>query len=80
MPARRTPQRLIALVAAAAALFNYPFLFLADGHGTVLGIPSLYLYLFGCWAALIVCAALLVDRAAHTPRAPAARAEGSRDA
>ena len=71
MPARRTPQRLIALVAAAALALNYPLLFLADEHGAVLGIPSLYLYLFGTWAGLIVATAVLVERARGVlPTAP----------
>jgi hypothetical protein len=55
-------QRLVALTVAAAALLNYPFLFLAGGHGRVLGVPSLFFYLFAVWAAVIVLVAVLSAR------------------
>ena len=68
MPLRRTPQRLVALTAAAAALINYPFLFLAAGHGTVLGIPSLVFYVFALWAAVIAAVAVIAERERAPPR------------
>ena len=65
-----TPARILALAAAAALAFNYPFLFLADGLGSLLGIPSLYLYVFVSWAVVIALTAVLVDRSGAAPDAP----------
>jgi hypothetical protein len=59
-PEERSPQRLIALVIAAALALNYPLLFLFSGHGLIFGIPVLYCYLFLIWAAFIVLTALLM--------------------
>ena len=50
-------QRLVALFLLGNLLFNYPLLALFNHPGTVLGIPVLYVYVFGAWALLI---ALLV--------------------
>ena len=83
MPLRRTPQRLVALTVAAAALFNYPFLFLAAGHGTVLGIPSLVFYVFTLWAAVIVLVGVIAERERAPPRLTRSTphdATGTRDA
>lgn len=46
--------RLVALFLLGCLLFSYPLLSLFNVGGTVLGIPLLYAYLFGAWAALIV--------------------------
>jgi hypothetical protein len=56
-------QRLAALFVLGCLLFNYPFLALFNAPGTFLGIPLLYAYIFGCWAALIAAMALIVERA-----------------
>lgn len=66
----RTAERLVGLALAGAVAFNYPLLHLFSGAGTVFGIPSLYVYLFLVWAALIGLMALIVH----------ARPEAGRDA
>jgi len=55
-------QRLIALCLLGCVLFNYPVLALFNAPGTVLGIPVLYAYIFGAWAALIALMAWIVER------------------
>jgi len=49
---RRGP-RLAALFALGCLLFNYPLLAVFDRPVLVAGIPLVYAYLFGAWAALI---------------------------
>ena len=44
------------------ALFNYPVLALFNRAADVFGIPVLYAYIFGAWAALIGLLALVVER------------------
>jgi hypothetical protein len=63
-PARNEPrgQRLAALFLLGCLLFNYPLLQLFARDGTVFGIPLLYCYMFGAWAALIGLMALAVER------------------
>ncbi|MEP7239261.1 MAG: hypothetical protein ABI697_00100 [Devosia sp.] len=63
---RRTARRdrMIGLFVLGLVLFNPPVLNLFGG--TVFGWPVLYLYLFGAWALVIVCVAL-VTRAAAPP-------------
>lgn len=55
-------QRLAALFLLGCLLFNYPLLQLFARDGTVLGIPLLYCYVFGAWAALIGLMALAAER------------------
>jgi hypothetical protein len=55
-------QRLAALFLLGNLLFNYPFLALFNRPESVLGIPLLYLYVFGAWALLIALLALTVQR------------------
>ena len=54
--------RLVALFLVGALLLNYPFLALFDRAATVLGIPVLYVYMFGAWALLIALLALVIER------------------
>jgi hypothetical protein len=54
-------QRLVALFLLGCLLFSYPLLALFDGGGELFGIPRLFAYLFGAWAALIVLVALVVE-------------------
>jgi hypothetical protein len=52
--------RLVALLCAGVLAFGYPLLALFNLPATVLGVPTLYAYLFGAWAVLIGLAAAVV--------------------
>ena len=55
-------QRLVALFVLGWLLFSFPLLSLFNSGGTVFGIPVLYAWLFGVWAALIAVMVLVVER------------------
>ena len=55
-------QRLAALYLLGCLLFNYPLLQLFARDGAFFGVPLLYCYIFGAWAALIGLMALVVER------------------
>lgn len=57
-----TGQRLVAIVLLGCVLLNYPILFLFNKTEGLLGIPPLYLYIFGAWAFLIGLMALVIER------------------
>jgi hypothetical protein len=44
---------LVALFSLGVVLLSWPFLTVANGSGTVFGIPVLVLYLFLVWAGII---------------------------
>ena len=54
-------QRLMALFAAGALLFNFPLLALWDRDALILGVPLFPAALFMVWALLIALLALIVD-------------------
>jgi hypothetical protein len=54
-------QRFVALCMLGTLLFNYPVLALFNVHGTVLGVPVLYAYIFVAWAGLIALMALIAE-------------------
>lgn len=58
---RLTAQRLVALFLLGGVVFNWPLLSLFNRSSEVLGIPLLYLYLFGAWLALIVLMAVVIE-------------------
>jgi hypothetical protein len=58
----RTHERLVALFLLGVLLFTPPLLALFNTATRVLGLPALYLYLFVAWGAVIVLAALAVER------------------
>jgi hypothetical protein len=58
----RRGERLAALALLGFLLFDYPLLALFSHEGTLLGVPTLYAYLFTSWAALIALMALTVRR------------------
>lgn len=58
----RGADRLAALVMAALVAFNPPVLRAFGAGDAVFGLPLIYLYVLGVWAAVIVAAALLLDR------------------
>lgn len=55
-------QRLVALFALGVVLLNFPLLALWDGQALVWGLPLFPLALFGVWALLIGCVAVVVER------------------
>lgn len=55
-------QRLFALFLLGNLLFNYPLLALFNRPDSLFGIPVLYLYVFGAWAALIALLAWVVEQ------------------
>lgn len=54
-------QRLMALFAAGALLFNFPLLALWDREVLILGVPLFPAALFMIWAVLIALLALIVE-------------------
>jgi len=69
MPIRsEQSQRLVALFALGVLLFSFPLLSLFNVGGTVFGVPVLYAYLFGAWAALIASMILVIERKGRGPR------------
>ena len=59
-----TTERLLALFLLGIIIFTPPFLGIFNTPRLILGIPMLYLYLFGAWGLLIGLVALIVHRAA----------------
>ena len=57
---RRTGERLIGLFALGCVLFSPPLIAVAGG-GSLLGLPSAYVYLFLAWAAVIAGLARVVE-------------------
>ena len=54
-------QRFVALCMLGILLFNYPILALFNVSGAVFGVPVLYAYIFGAWAALIALMAFVAE-------------------
>jgi hypothetical protein len=54
-------QRFVALCMLGMLLFNYPVLALFNVYGTILGVPTLYAYVFAAWAALIALMARVAE-------------------
>ena len=57
-----TGQRLVALFLLGWVLVNYPILPVFDVPRAWFGIPVLYLYVFGVWAAAIALMAWIIER------------------
>jgi hypothetical protein len=53
-PDRLKNRRLAGVFLLGWVLFNYPFLSLFNRPSALLGIPLLYVYVFGAWALIIV--------------------------
>lgn len=54
-------QRLVACTLLAALAFNAPLLWLFDVAVSVAGVPLVFLYLFGIWAAVLAVLAWVVE-------------------
>lgn len=72
---------LVGLFLLGGALFNFPILTLFNLKILLLGIPLLYLYLFGVWAAFILLIILFSSspRTSPPPEATANRVAGGVD-
>jgi len=57
----RRRERLVVLALAGVLALNYPLLQLFNDAGLILGIPTLYLYLFLVWGTLIGLAAWVLE-------------------
>ncbi|WP_366945251.1 hypothetical protein [Zoogloea sp.] len=57
-----TGQRLVALFLLGWVVVNYPVLSVFDVDHSWFGVPSLYLYVFGVWAAVIALMAWIIER------------------
>jgi hypothetical protein len=69
-----THERLVALFLLGVLLFTPPFLGIFNTPETVLGVPSLYLYLFTAWTLLIVLVMLAIE-SSDADEGPARNAE-----
>lgn len=71
----KTSERSIALLLLGALAFSPPLLLIFSGRATILGVPSLYAYLFSAWIGLIVLVRILAERARppERPRMPQGR-------
>lgn len=58
-------KRLIAIFLLGLVLLNFPLLAVVDASGRLLGLPAMFVYLFGAWGALILCLAWIVERRAR---------------
>jgi hypothetical protein len=56
-----THERLVALFLLGVFLFTPPFLGIFNTPDRILGLPSLYLYLFAAWTLLIVLVTLAIE-------------------
>lgn len=56
----RRSARLVAVAALAAVLFGWPFLVVFDQPVRVLGVPLLWAWLLGAWAAVVALVAVVV--------------------
>jgi hypothetical protein len=57
-----TGQRLVAIFVLGCVLLNFPILSLFSRREEVLGIPLLYVYVFGAWSLLVGLMAAAVER------------------
>ncbi|MGH6942789.1 MAG: hypothetical protein ACREH6_01025 [Geminicoccaceae bacterium] len=55
-------KRLIAVFLFGVVLLNFPLLAVAEAGGALFGLPPIFVYLFGVWAALIGLLASIAER------------------
>jgi hypothetical protein len=60
------PGRRAARFLLGCLMFNHPLLQLFTRDGTLFGLPLLYCYVFGVWAALIGLMRLVAERPQHS--------------
>ena len=61
-PENRKSKRLVALFLFGFVWLNYPILSLFHLDITILGLPLVYIYIFGIWVLLIFLSALVMSR------------------
>ena len=66
---KRIGRRLVGLFLLGMLLLNFPLLDLANRPVLILGLPLLYLYLFGVWS-LIILLIHLISRCRPDPTLP----------
>ena len=66
-------KRLIAVFLLGLVLLNFPLLAVVDAGDRLFGLPALFAYLFGAWALLIGCLALIVEGRGRGRRNPERR-------
>lgn len=71
-------RRLVGIFLLGLVLCSYPFLSVFNRPITVLGLPILYLYLFGAWALLIVLIILTTWAGPKSKRPAPPASSGSR--
>lgn len=59
---KRHQQKLIVLSAMLFIAFNLPILLLFDSSQKVLGLPFIYIYIFGIWTISILITFIIVKR------------------
>lgn len=59
---RKARSRMVALFLLGVVLFNPPLLDAFDVPHTVSGVPGIYLYVFGVWAAVVLGIGLGLER------------------
>lgn len=59
---KRQKERMLALVIVGVILMNYPILSLFNQAILYFNIPVLFLYLFFCWTAFIICVAFAMEK------------------
>jgi hypothetical protein len=74
-----TGERLFCLFLLGVFLFNPPLLSIFDLPRQVFGIPALYLYLFACWAALLLLVAFIIEKSGDAETPPDRRDETTGD-
>ena len=68
--------RLIALFLLGVLLFSAPMMSIFNVEALVLGIPLLFLYLFGAWLLLVALVALVLSRHRDPPAGEGSPGEG----
>ena len=72
-----TGEGLFFLFLLGVFLFNPPLLSIFDLPLQVFGVPLLYLYLFTCWAALLLLVAFIIEKGGDTQEAQESHEEAA---
>lgn len=67
---RAARERALFLAALAFLAFMPPLLLVADHAALVFGVPVFLVYVFACWSAVIIAAAVIAPHLRHRPPGP----------